>query len=267
VNQTPDPRADAFLRLLKIMDELRAQCPWDKEQTNASLRHLTLEETYELSEAILANDAEEIKKELGDLLLHIVFYAKIGSEEEKFDITSVIHSLCEKLIHRHPHIYGDTQVSGSDQVKENWEQLKLKEKKGKRVLEGVPAGLPALVKAIRIQDKAASAGFDWEEKEQVWEKLQEELQELQQAVQGGETPDRVEEELGDLIFSAVNYARFIGVNPEDALENTNRKFIRRFAYVENQAIAAGKNLKDLSLAEMDAWWDEIKKIEKSGKME
>lgn len=249
------------------MDELRAQCPWDKEQTNASLRHLTLEETYELSEAILANDSEEIKKELGDLLLHIVFYAKIGSEEKQFDITSVIHSLCEKLIHRHPHIYADTQVSGSDQVKENWEQLKLKEKKGKRVLEGVPTGLPALVKAIRIQDKAASAGFDWEEKDQVWEKLQEELQELQQAVQGGEAQDRVEEELGDLIFSAVNYARFIGVNPEDALEKTNRKFIRRFAYVENQAIEAGKNLKDLSLAEMDAWWDEIKKMEKSEKME
>ncbi len=267
MNQIQDPRADAFLRLLKIMDELRAQCPWDKEQTNASLRHLTLEETYELSEAILANDSEEIKKELGDLLLHIVFYAKIGSEEKQFDITSVIHSLCEKLIHRHPHIYADTQVSGSDQVKENWEQLKLKEKKGKRVLEGVPTGLPALVKAIRIQDKAASAGFDWEEKDQVWEKLQEELQELQQAVQGGEAQDRVEEELGDLIFSAVNYARFIGVNPEDALEKTNRKFIRRFAYVENQAIEAGKNLKDLSLAEMDAWWDEIKKMEKSEKME
>lgn len=262
MNPIEDPRAQAFLRLLTIMDELRAQCPWDKEQTTASLRHLTLEESYELSEAILEGNPEEIKKELGDILLHIVFYAKIGSEEGNFDITSVIHSLCEKLIFRHPHIYGEVKVTDAEQVKENWEQLKLKEKKDKRVLDGVPRGLPALVKSLRIQDKAASAGFDWEKPEQVWEKVQEEMEELREAVGDTQHPDRKEDEMGDLIFSLVNYSRFIGVNPEDALERTNRKFIRRFAYIEEKAKEAGKNLKDLTLAEMDLWWEEIKLSEK-----
>lgn len=261
MNPIEDPRAQAFLRLLTIMDELRAQCPWDKEQTTESLRHLTLEESYELSEAILEGNPEEIKKELGDILLHIVFYAKIGSEEGNFDITSVIHSLCEKLIFRHPHIYGEVKVADAEQVKENWEQLKLKEKKDKRVLEGVPRGLPALVKSLRIQDKAASAGFDWEKPEQVWEKVQEELEELREAVGDTPHPDRKEEEMGDLIFSLVNYSRFIGVNPEDALERTNRKFIRRFSYIEEKAREAGKNLKDLTLAEMDLWWEEKKLTE------
>jgi XTP/dITP diphosphohydrolase len=262
VNKNQDPRAEAFLRLLTIMDELRAECPWDREQTTASLRHLTLEESYELSEAILEGNPDEIKKELGDLLLHIVFYSKIGSEEGTFDITSVIQSLCDKLIHRHPHIYGEVKVQNSEQVKENWEMLKLQEKKDKRVLDGVPAGLPALVKALRIQDKAANVGFDWERPEQVWEKVQEEMLELQEAIGNVEHKAQKEEEMGDLIFALVNYARFIGVNPEDALEKTNRKFIRRFAYVEEKALEAGKRLKDLSLAEMDIWWEEVKMNEK-----
>jgi XTP/dITP diphosphohydrolase len=262
VNKNQDPRAEAFLRLLTIMDELRAECPWDREQTTASLRHLTLEESYELSEAILEGNPDEIKKELGDLLLHIVFYSKIGSEEGTFDITSVIQSLCDKLIHRHPHIYGEVKVQNSEQVKENWEMLKLQEKKDKRVLDGVPAGLPALVKALRIQDKAANVGFDWEKPEQVWEKVQEEMLELQEAIGNVEHKAQKEEEMGDLIFALVNYARFIGVNPEDALEKTNRKFIRRFAYVEEKALEAGKRLKDLSLAEMDIWWEEVKMNEK-----
>lgn len=262
MNKNQDPRAEAFLRLLTIMDELRAECPWDREQTTASLRHLTLEESYELSEAILEGNPDEIKKELGDLLLHIVFYSKIGSEEGTFDITSVIQSLCDKLIHRHPHIYGEVKVQNSEQVKENWEMLKLQEKKDKRVLDGVPAGLPALVKALRIQDKAANVGFDWERPEQVWEKVQEEMLELQEATGNVEHKAQKEEEMGDLIFALVNYARFIGVNPEDALEKTNRKFIRRFAYVEEKALEAGKRLKDLSLAEMDIWWEEVKMNEK-----
>jgi MazG family protein len=262
VNKNQDPRAEAFLRLLTIMDELRAECPWDREQTTASLRHLTLEESYELSEAILEGNPDEIKKELGDLLLHIVFYSKIGSEEGTFDITSVIQSLCDKLIHRHPHIYGEVKVQNSEQVKENWEMLKLQEKKDKRVLDGVPAGLPALVKALRIQDKAANVGFDWERPEQVWEKVQEEMLELQEAIGNVEHKAQKEEEMGDLIFALVNYARFIGVNPEDALEKTNRKFIRRFAYVEEKALETGKRLKDLSLAEMDIWWEEVKMNEK-----
>lgn len=262
MNKNQDPRAEAFLRLLTIMDELRAECPWDREQTTASLRHLTLEESYELSEAILEGNPDEIKKELGDLLLHIVFYSKIGSEEGTFDITSVIQSLCDKLIHRHPHIYGEVKVQNSEQVKENWEMLKLQEKKDKRVLDGVPAGLPALVKALRIQDKAANVGFDWERPEQVWEKVQEEMLELQEAIGNVEHKAQKEEEMGDLIFALVNYARFIGVNPEDALEKTNRKFIRRFAYVEEKALEAGKRLKDLSLAEMDIWWEEVKMNEK-----
>lgn len=262
MTENQDPRAAAFIRLLDIMDELREKCPWDREQTQESIRHLTLEESYELSEAILSGNYEEIRKELGDILLHIVFYAKMADEKHQFSITEVINGLCEKLIHRHPHIYGDVQVTGSEQVKENWEQLKLKEGKNKKVLSGVPAGLPALLKSIRIQDKARSAGFDWDEPQQVFEKVQEEIQELNEAVVQNQGLERVEEEFGDVLFSIVNYARFIGVNPEDALEKTNKKFIRRFSFIEQKAIDAGKKLTELSLPEMDIWWNEAKKSEK-----
>lgn len=245
------------------MDQLRENCPWDKKQTNETLRHLTIEETYELSDAILNNNPQEIKSELGDLLLHIVFYSKIASETQAFTINEVIDGVCEKLVRRHPHIYGDTVVSDAEQVKENWEQIKLKENSEKTVLSGVPNSMPSLVKAIRIQDKASSAGFDWDKPEQVWEKVQEELGELQEAVAQQESQDRVEEELGDVIFSLVNYARFIGVNPEDALEKTNRKFIQRFNYIELQAKNSGKKLTELSLEQMDAWWNESKLTEKN----
>lgn len=251
-----DPRLEAFLRLLNIMDDLRAGCPWDKEQTMESLRHLTIEEVYELGDAILAADENEIKKELGDILLHIVFYAKIGSETGAFDITSVIHQVCDKLIHRHPHIYSDVKVTDAGEVSRNWEQLKLKEGK-KSVLEGVPVSLPSMVKAMRIQDKARSAGFDWEEKEQVLDKVEEELKELRAELRSGNT-SRIESEFGDLMFSLVNFSRFIQVNPEEALERTNRKFISRFVYLEEAAAKAGKNLKDMSLAEMDVYWNEAK---------
>jgi XTP/dITP diphosphohydrolase len=251
-----DPRLEAFLRLLNIMDDLRAGCPWDKAQTMESLRHLTIEEVYELGDAILAGDQDEIKKELGDILLHIVFYAKIGSESNAFDITSVINQVCEKLIHRHPHIYGDVKVTDAEEVSRNWEQLKLKEGK-KSVLEGVPVSLPSMVKAMRIQDKARSAGFDWEEKEQVLDKVEEELKELRAELKSGNTT-RIESEFGDLMFSLVNFSRFIDVNPEEALERTNRKFIARFVYLEEAAAKAGKNLKDMSLSEMDVYWNEAK---------
>lgn len=248
---------EALDRLLTIMDELRAQCPWDKKQTMETLRYLTIEETYELGDAILEGDMEEIKNELGDLLLHIFFYAKIGSETKDFDITDVAQAMSEKLIQRHPHIYGDVQVQDEDDVKRNWEAIKLKE--GKRsVMQGVPAGLPALVKANRIQDKAAGVGFDWEAAEQVFEKVQEELKELQQEIPSGDT-DRIESEFGDVLFSLVNYARFIGVNPENALERTNKKFIKRFAFLERKAQETDRPLKDLSLAEMDAMWNAAKK--------
>ena len=245
-------------RLLTIMDELRAQCPWDKKQTLQSLRHLTIEETYELGDAILENNLEEVKKELGDLLLHIVFYAKIGSETNDFDIGDVANEICEKLIHRHPHIYGDVKVENEEDVKRNWENLKLKEGK-KSVLEGVPNGLPALVKASRMQDKVAGVGFDWEHPEQVWEKVQEELAELQAEVETANL-DTMEAEFGDVLFSLVNYARFLGINPEDALERTNKKFIQRFQYLENKAKGMGKSLKDMSLSEMDVFWEEAKKV-------
>ena len=247
----------AFDRLLTIMDELRAQCPWDKKQTMASLRHLTIEETYELGDAILDNDVEEVKKELGDLLLHIVFYAKIGSETNAFDMADVAHEICEKLIHRHPHIYGDVKVENEEEVKQNWEKLKLKEGK-KSVLEGVPKGLPALVKASRIQDKVAGVGFDWEKPEQVWEKVVEELQEFQDEVKTN-TTDAMEAEFGDVLFSLVNYARFLKINPENALERTNKKFMSRFQYLESKAKDLGKELKDMTLAEMDVFWEEAKK--------
>lgn len=249
---------EAFERLLNIMDDLREKCPWDKKQTLESLRHLTIEETYELGDAILDNDLEEVKKELGDLLLHIVFYAKIGSESGAFDMADVCNEICEKLIHRHPHIYGDVAVKDEEEVKQNWEKLKLKEGK-KSVLEGVPKSLPALVKASRIQDKVKGVGFDWEEPHQVWDKVQEELQELQQEVQSGDR-EKIEGEFGDVLFSMINYARFLNVNPEDALERTNKKFIKRFQYLESKAGEIGKPLSEMTLAEMDVFWNEAKKL-------
>lgn len=249
---------EAFNRLLDIMDELREKCPWDKKQTLESLRHLTIEETYELADAILDNDLNEIKKELGDVLLHIIFYAKIGSEKKAFDIADVANSISDKLIDRHPHIYGNVEVENEEQVKQNWEKLKLKEGK-KSVLEGVPKSLPAVVKANRIQDKVAGVGFDWEEPHQVWEKVQEELSELNTEIEKG-NQDKIESEFGDVLFSMINYARFINVNPENALEKTNKKFINRFQYLEQAAKNQGKDLANMSLAEMDVFWDESKKI-------
>ena len=248
---------EAINRLLTIMDELREQCPWDKKQTFESLRHLTIEETYELSDAILDRNLEEIKNELGDLLLHIAFYSKLGSEEKTFDIADVAHSISEKLIHRHPHIYGDVQVQDEEEVKKNWEALKLKEGK-KSVLEGVPKGLPALVKAHRIQDKAAGVGFDWEQPDQVWKKVQEELVEFNTEIKKGSSKDR-EAEFGDLLFSMINYARFLKINPDTALERTNQKFTKRFQYLEAKAKELGKTLQQMSLAEMDVYWEEAKK--------
>jgi XTP/dITP diphosphohydrolase len=248
----------SFDRLLTIMDELREKCPWDKKQTFESLRHLTIEETYELGDAILNHDLNEIKKELGDLLLHIVFYAKIGSELDSFDIADVCNEICDKLIHRHPHIYSNTIVADEEEVKQNWEKLKLKEGK-KSVLEGVPNSLPALVKASRIQDKVKGVGFDWEEPHQVWDKVQEELNELQVEVDAG-NQEKIEAEFGDVLFSMINYARFLNVNPEDALERTNKKFIKRFQYLESKATELGKPLMDMSLAEMDVFWNEAKKL-------
>jgi len=249
---------DAFDRLLTIMDDLREKCPWDKKQTLQSLRHLTIEETYELGDAILDNDLNEVKKELGDLLLHIVFYAKIGSETSDFDIADVCNEISDKLIHRHPHIYSDVVVKDEEEVKQNWEKLKLKEGK-KSVLEGVPKSLPALVKASRIQDKVKGVGFDWEEPHQVWDKVQEELLELQVEVAAG-NQDTIEAEFGDVLFSMINYARFLNVNPEDALERTNKKFIKRFQYLESKAVELGKPLMDMTLAEMDIFWEEAKKL-------
>ena len=249
---------EAFNRLLDIMDELREKCPWDKKQTLESLRHLTIEETYELADAILDNDLQEIKKELGDVLLHIVFYAKIGSEKKAFDIADVANAISDKLVDRHPHIYGDVVVENEEDVKQNWEKLKLKEGKTS-VLEGVPKSLPAVVKANRIQDKVAGVGFDWEEPQQVWEKVQEELSELNEEVKK-ENTNNVESEFGDVLFSMINYARFIGVNPENALERTNKKFIKRFQFLEKAAKKEGKKLSDMSLAEMDVHWENSKEF-------
>jgi MazG family protein len=248
----------AFDRLLTIMDELREQCPWDKKQTLLSLRHLTIEETYELGDAILDNDLQEVKKELGDLLLHIVFYAKIGSETNDFDIADVANSICEKLISRHPHIYGDIKVKDEVEVKQNWEKLKLKEGKTS-VLEGVPKSLPALVKASRIQEKVAGVGFDWEEQHQVWEKVEEELIEFKEEVKNGDK-SAIEHEFGDVMFSMVNYARFLNINPENALEATNKKFTKRFQYLENKAKTLNKPLSEMTLAEMDVFWEEAKML-------
>lgn len=252
-----DARLVAFERLLNIMDDLREKCPWDKKQTMQSLRHLTIEECYELTDAIVENDLDEVKKELGDILLHIVFYAKIGSETNHFNITDVLNTICDKLVHRHPHIYGDVEVQDEEEVKANWEKLKLKEG-NKTVLGGVPKSLPALVKAIRIQDKARGVGFDWEEKQQVWEKVNEEMSELKQEIDNN-TP-KVEDEFGDVLFSLVNYARFLNINPEDALEKTNKKFIKRFNYLEQEVIKEGKSFDDLSLAEMDVYWERAKTL-------
>lgn len=249
----------AFERLLNIMDELREKCPWDRKQTFETLRHLTIEETYELGDAILDNDLEEVKKELGDLLLHIVFYSKIGSEKKVFDIADVANHISEKLIHRHPHIYGDTAVENADQVEKNWEAIKLKEGK-KSVLEGVPKSLPALVKAYRIQDKVAGVGFDWDNDEEVLAKVKEELEELSTEIDRGDL-NQMEAEFGDVMFSLVNYARFLKINPETALERTNKKFIKRFNYIEENAEKSQRKVSELSIEEMEVLWQEAKKTE------
>ena len=253
-----EQKLEAFSKLLDVMDDLREKCPWDQKQTLESLRHLTIEETYELGDAILDNDMQEIKKELGDVLLHIVFYAKIGSETNDFDIADVANSICDKLVSRHPHIYSDVVVADEEEVKRNWEKLKLKEGK-KSVLEGVPKSLPALVKASRIQEKVKGVGFDWEESHQVWDKVQEELNELEVEV-ASKDQDKIEAEFGDVLFSLINYARFLNVNPENALERTNKKFIKRFQYLESKAEEMGKPLSDMNLAEMDVFWEEAKKM-------
>lgn len=253
--------ATAFERLLTVLNTLRMECPWDKKQTMETLRHLTIEETYELSDAILDGDLQEVKKELGDVMMHLVFYARIASETNDFDIVDVLNSVCDKLISRHPHIYGDTEVADELDVKRNWEKLKLKEG-NKSVLGGVPKGLPSLVKASRIQEKARGVGFDWDNKQQVWEKVEEELEEFKQEYNNSNTEidlGKAEEEFGDLMFSLINYARFININPENALEKTNKKLIKRFQYLEEKAKQNGKQLQDMTLAEMDVYWNEAKK--------
>lgn len=256
---TKEEKMEAFGRLLDILDELRVKCPWDRKQTNESLRTNTIEETYELSDALMREDNNEIKKELGDLLLHVVFYAKIGDEKQAFDIKDVCDSLCEKLIYRHPHVFGDTEANTSQKVEQNWEQLKLKEKDGnKTVLAGVPNALPALIKAHRIQDKARNVGFDWEKREQVWDKVQEEFNELKQEIDNMD-PDKMEAEFGDLFFSLINAARLYKINPDNALERTNQKFIRRFNYLEAHTISQGRSLKEMTLEEMDQLWEEAKR--------
>lgn len=262
----PDPnrsaKLEAFDRLLTIMDELRENCPWDKKQTLESLRHLTIEETYELGDAILQNNLEEIKNELGDLMLHMVFYARIGSEKGAFDMADVLHQVCDKLVRRHPHIYGDTEAADENAVKENWEKIKLKEKGNTSVLGGVPVSLPAMVKAMRIQEKVKGAGFDWEKKEQVWEKVEEEMQEFKEEFnvvnEASIDREKAQGEFGDLLFSLINYSRFIDVNPEEALERTNKKFIQRFNYLETQSKKDGKVLHEMSLEETDVYWNQAK---------
>ena len=255
-----DQRLQAFERLLNIMDDLRSQCPWDKKQTLESLRYLTIEETYELSDAILEKDFDELKGEIGDLMLHMVFYSKIASETNAFDITDVLNGICDKLVRRHPHIYGDTKVKDEEEVKRNWEQIKLKEKGRKTVLQGVPKSLPAMVKANRIQDKVRGVGFDWEHDHQVWDKVKEELVELEAEVSSGAEHEKIEDEFGDVLFSLINYARHININPEDALERTNKKFIKRFNYLEQKSKETGKSLDQMTLAEMDIYWEEAKKL-------
>jgi len=257
-NPSHQKSAAEFIRLLEIMDRLRAECPWDKKQSNETLRSLSIEETFELSEAIIKNDDQEIKGELGDLLLHIVFYSKIGAEKKAFDMTDVLHAICEKLIYRHPHIYGDVEVKDDEEVKKNWEKLKLKEKGRTSVLEGVPKGLTGLLKAYRLQEKAAGVGFEWETKEDVWEKVNEELHEWKEAIDNKDMVE-MENELGDLLFALVNYTRFIDLNPEDALERSNMKFINRFQYIEKCATEQGKEMGEMTLDEMEVLWDEAKK--------
>ncbi|MBS1652233.1 MAG: nucleoside triphosphate pyrophosphohydrolase [Bacteroidetes bacterium] len=255
-----DKRAEAFLRLLKIMDDLRERCPWDKKQTIESIRHLTIEETFELSDAILKGNLDEIKKELGDILLHIVFYSKIASETNNFNIADVINALCEKLIYRHPHIYGDVKADNEDDVKKNWEQLKQVEKNGnKTLLSGVPKSMPALLKAYRIQEKVKAVGFDWEEPSQVYDKVKEELNEFEIERKKGNI-QAAQKEFGDVLFSLINYARFININPEDALEHTNQKFIKRFNYMEEKVKSLNKQIADCKLDELDKYWNEAKKI-------
>lgn len=257
-------KLQAFDRLLTIMDELRLNCPWDKKQTLETIRHLTIEETYELSDAIISESIDEVKKEIGDLMLHMVFYSKIADEQGAFDIGDALDSISDKLVHRHPHIYGDVQADDEEAVKANWEKIKLKEKGNTSVLGGVPKSLPALVKAIRIQDKARGIGFDWEKKEQVWEKVEEEMQEFKAEfnVASGETMDKQKAvgEFGDLLFSLVNYSRFIEIDPEEALERTNLKFIKRFQYLESESKKDGKNIADMSLTEMDEYWEKAKTL-------
>lgn len=255
-----DPRAESFLKLLKIMDELREQCPWDKKQTIESIRHLTIEETFELSDAILKNDLNEVKKELGDILLHIVFYSRIASETKAFDIKDVMDSLCEKLIFRHPHIYGDVKAETDEEVTKNWEQLKQKEKGGnKSVLSGVPNSMPALLKAYRIQEKARAVGFDWDDPAQVFEKVKEELNEFEAEIKN-KNQTAAEKEFGDVLFSLINYARFLKINPEDALEQTNKKFIFRFGHMEQRVKEQGKQISDCKLEELDQYWNEAKNL-------
>ena len=255
-----EEKLKAFERLLNIMDDLREKCPWDRKQTMESLRYLSIEEIYELSDAIIEGDLEEVRKELGDVMLHLVFYAKLGEEKGAFGMAEVLNGICDKLIHRHPHIYGDTEVKDEKEVLENWEKLKLKEGGGdKSVLEGVPKSLPALVKAIRIQDKARGVGFDWDNEEQVFEKVKEEINELKVEVEA--KSDKIEEEFGDVLFSMINYARFIGVNPEDALERTNKKFIKRFQYLEKESKKDGKVMGEMTLEEMDKYWERAKIID------
>jgi XTP/dITP diphosphohydrolase len=249
----------AFTRLLKIMDELREQCPWDKKQTIESLRHLTIEETYELSDAIMENNMLDLKKELGDILLHIVFYAKIADEKKQFNITDVINSLCDKMIVRHPHIYGDVKVENAEQVKQNWEKIKLSKEGNKSVLGGVPKGLPAMIKAERIQEKVRGVGFEWDNPEQVWQKVEEEMNELKAEIISKKSTEKTEEEFGDVLFTLINYARFLNISPETALEKANKKFIRRFEFIEQKITQQGRSITDSNLAEMDGFWNEAKK--------
>jgi XTP/dITP diphosphohydrolase len=251
-----DERLKAFERLLSIMDDLRTKCPWDREQTYDSLRCLTIEETYELSDAIVEKNYSDMCKELGDLMLHVVFYAKIADEEKRFDIAQVINQLCDKLVRRHPHIYGDVESNTAPEVHQNWEKIKLQKEGNRSVLGGVPKSLPALIKAYRIQEKVSGVGFDWDNRNQVWEKVQEELSELQQEV--SQDSDNVEDEMGDVFFALINYCRFLNLNPEDALEKTNRKFIRRFQYIEQQAKESGRKITDLDLEEMESYWQQAK---------
>ena len=258
MDSTIQEKKDAFERLLNIMDELREKCPWDKKQTFESLRSLTIEETYELADGILKRDLNEIKKEIGDILLHIVFYARLGNEEKAFDITDIINSLNEKLIYRHPHVFGTTEVADDIEVKKNWEHLKIKEG-NKSVLGGVPDSLPALIKASRIQEKVRAVGFDWDERSQVWDKVKEEIAEVQAEIENDDT-QKTEQEFGDLLFTVVNACRLYGVDPETALERTNQKFMKRFRYLEEKTIQSGRSLKEMTLAEMDVYWEEAKKI-------